>query len=273
MPFPWRSPVPRTAILAILSVLAIASPAQAQIGAEISPANAHVSAAPGTTLNGSLSVKNPTDVPISLAVGPSDFVLEPNNGIVPLPVGSLSTSMAPWMTVSSSSVNLQPGASTMLRYTISVPSTAKPGSHWGMILFQANTGPASGSSGNAVGMGVGVQVAFVIYVDIGTLNPDGRVTDITLSGGAGMNPQVATVTFQNTGDAYMRLQGRLEIRTTKGSLVGTYQLPVKASLPTGVTALEVTLDPKLGAGDYLATAILDYGSPARIAGQAELHVP
>ena len=259
-------------LLAAMAIVFTFGAARAQLGTEISPANAHVSSAPGTTLNGSVSVRNPTGRTITLAVSPSDFVLQPDNGIVALPVGSLPTSLAPWLQVGASSLTLKSGQSTTLRYSIKVPTTAGPGTHWGMIVFRATQQPNGDQS--SMSMGASVQLGFVIYVDIGSLKFDGSVSDIALAKDPkDASAQDVTVTFKNTGNAYMRLHGTLEIRSTQGKLLASYDLPEKASLPESTTAIPVPLKQQLDPGAYLATAIVNYGTPARIAGQAEIHVP
>lgn len=269
-----------TLLLTLLSSLAgvLVASARAQIGAEISPARVHVSAQPGETLTGTVALRNPTGTTMTFAVAPSDFALDPQDKIVPLPVNSLPASMASWLHVGSSSLDLAPGASTTLHYSISVPKGATPGTHWGMVLFRTGTGGATGQS-KGVGMGTAVQIAFITYVDVGKLSYKGTIADISLVQGTAPDAPSShatsdvRITFKNTGNAVMGLQGKLQIRTSQGKLVHVYQLPQMASLPSSVTVLDVALDPPLDAGSYLATALVNYGTSSVIAGQAEIHVP
>lgn len=259
--------------LGVLLLLLALGLANAQVGAEISPANAQFSGKPGQTLTGAITVRNPTHAPVSLEVVPSDFVLTPDNRINPLPVSTLPASLASWLDLGVSAVDLAPGASRQYNYSITVPATAAPGTHWGAILFRTATTTQKGSSG--VGMQVRAQVAFIVVVDIAPLTKSGKVTGVTLGpakapGASGT--QTVTVSFQNTGDSYLRLEGRVELRKPDGTLVQTLSIAPTPSFPQELSNIPVKVGKPLAAGTYLATAILDYGTVDLVAGQATLTV-
>lgn len=249
--------------------------AQSQLAVEISPPNNRLSANPGDQLQASFNVVNSGNQPVSLSIVRSDFVLSPLGNITPVAAGSLPQSLTSWLTISSSQLDMAPKQTTELRYSIDVPKDAKPGTHWGLILIR-NGGPAASTgTGHTVGVDYVTQLAYVVYVDVGQGQPSGKVTDIKVVNAPANSKQpgeIAEVGFQNTGDSLMVMRGRLELRTVDGTLVKTYTIGSMPVLPGGFSALEVSLDPSLKPGTYLATAVLNDGSPRLIAGQAQIEV-
>ena len=156
-----------------------------------------------------------------------------------------------------------------------MPKDAKPGTHWGLILVRRdNPASKSGSSGHSVGVNYVVQLAYVIYVDVGQLAPSGKVTAIQVTPPGSSSGQQTTfqIGFQNTGDALMDIQGRLELRTLDGTLADTLPIATHPVLPGGFSQIAVSGEKPLQAGTYLATAVLNDGSPRLIAGQAKVQV-
>lgn len=249
--------------------------AQNQLAVEISPPNNRLSANPGDQLQGSFNVTNSGNLPVSLSIVRSDFVLGPRGSINPVASGSLPTSLASWLTTSSSQLDLAPQKTTELRYSIDVPKNATPGTHWGLILVRNGSPGTNSDQGHAVGVDYVTQLAYVVYVDVGQGQASGKVTDIKVArapANSKYRGEVAQVGFQNTGTNLMVMRGRLELRSLDGTLVKTYTIGSMPVLPGGFSILEVNLDASLKPGTYLATAVLNDGSPRLIAGQAQIEV-
>lgn len=263
-------------LVATLLVLLVLPLGHAQLSIELTPPNARYRAQPGDQISGTLTVRNPGSTAVGLSVFPSDFVLMPNGAIRPLPAGSLPTSLTSWLTVNATHADVEGKGSQDITYSVHVPNGVKPGTYWAAILLQTDT-PRSQQSNSDTSVGVQYvgQLAYVIFVDVGAMAPAGKITDIAVKAkdSSGGNSPVAHVAFQNTGNAYMILNGRLELRTLNGTLVGKYDLPQGVSLPNELTELVVQLPDSLKGGDYLATAILNYGTPKLIAGQNRVTLP
>ncbi|MEJ2667654.1 MAG: hypothetical protein P8Z81_11245 [Deinococcales bacterium] len=271
---------PRSALLALvaawlLAAWPVAALAQNQLAVEISPPNSRLSANPGDQLQASFNVTNSGNLPVSLSVVRSDGVLGPTGSLIPVASGSLPQSLTSWLTTSTSQLELAPQQTTELRYSIDVPKDATPGTHWGLILVRNGSPGGSADNGHAVGVDYVTQLAYVVYVDVGQGQATGKVTDIKVAQAPANSKhrgEIAQVGFQNTGDSLMVMRGRLELRSLDGTLVKTYTIGSMPVLPGGFSILEVNLDPSLQAGTYLATAVLNDGSPRLIAGQAQIEV-
>lgn len=260
----------------ILALSAVSAWAGAQVSVELSPPNARYRAQPGDILTGSLTLRNTSDVPVRLSAARSDFVLTPDDTIQPVPAGSLPRSLVSWLTISASDIHIQGHGSQEVRYSMRVPANVKPGTYWATILFRTGQAPSpAGSSGHSIGVQYVAQLAYPLIVDVGKLSPAGKITDIAYKPDTSGNTskQKIEVTFQNVGDAYLIVKGRVELRNADGTLAGTFPIAGTASFPGGLTHLDVSIAPPLASGTYVATSVLDIGSSNLVAGQARVTVP
>jgi hypothetical protein len=240
--------------------------AQSNLGAgavQIAPANALVQTAPGAHLVGQIQLTNPTRSPVAVQVFVADFVLLPNGRPEILPPASLSTSLGHWIRLGQPAFQLGPLGQAVLHYSVELPRDLKPGTYWSAIVFRSGTPQVLGN-----GVRIVAQVAFPLYLDVGQVEHQGTISGIFLQG----SPPQIFLSFQNTGNGYYLLSGRLELRNAQGALVKTFSIAPTASLPGELRVF--TFDPKgLPAGTYLATAIMNDGTPDLIAGEATLQIP
>lgn len=278
------------ALLAVISALLLAGPfAAAQQAIEVSPANHRASVPPGGGLDGVILVRNPLDVPVPVNVQLADFVLQPNGAIRPLPIGSLPTSAGAWTTVSDDVLLLDADGEIEFRYRVDVPEDAADGTYWSTIVFRSDpseepdldaeedealpddlpddvledilAAPEEGAAIRFV-----AQVGYVLYVDVGDPTREVRIASIRSDG-----ERTLAVEVQNTGNGYVRLDGRVELLDLDGEPVGTVSFPAAASLPGGVTTLTAEVPAHIGEGAYLAAAVVDGGDDI-VAGQAQVEL-
>ena len=158
---------PTTALLVALAAapLALAAPAGAQPSAveyEVAPAPGSsrsargdyfaVEAKPGTELTQSLFLRNDSRRPLTLRLSPVDAVSAQFGGVAYGAHTRRATRVGAWLALGSRSVRLPPQASRIVRFTIAVPPTARPGVHvagiavWSPAHVQAQTPPPSAAT-------------------------------------------------------------------------------------------------------------------------------
>lgn len=79
--------------------------------------------------------------------------------------------------------------------------------------------------------------------------------------------------FENTGQAPLRVQGRLELRTLEGEVVEERKLGTMSALPGHGRVVEVHLDGRLETGEYLVVPIFDYGADHLLGAQVIVEIP
>lgn len=270
------NPIARLLVFALLASAALPQLGRAQspISLQLTPPNARLRAAPGDTLSGTLELTNSADGAVTLSVLRSDFVLTPDGHIRPIEPASLPASLADWLSLAQTSLVLPAHASTQVRYSLTVPGTVAPGTHWGAVMFRTEfgAGGASDDTSNSLHVRYSAQLAFPIMVDVGDLAYAGSVTDITLQASTAGSPRTLVVAYQNTGNALSKLTGRVELRSLSGTLVDTIPVTSTAVLPGQMRLVSVPVGSDIKAGTYLATAILDNGASELVAGQAQVRV-
>ena len=79
--------------------------------------------------------------------------------------------------------------------------------------------------------------------------------------------------FRNTGNAYVKPIGYVDIRDTDGQSVLQQEIEAFYVFPDRSLWVSVAIDRKLDPGPYLALAVLDYGADNLVAGEVRFTLP
>lgn len=252
-------------------LLLTASSALAQLGVGISPPRVEFQVQPGAQLTQTIIVDNPAQSDaVTVNAYFNDAYQMPDGSVFYATPGSSNRSLAPWTTATPLAFTLQPAAKTETRYTISVPADAQPGTYWTVLFFETEQLTAAGNDAG-VGVTTVVRVAHLVYVTVGQPLLDGRITGMHYGNEDGADE--LRVTFQNSGNGLLRLNGRAEVRNTGGELLQTVLVQDQASLPEALHDLVLPLPEPLPAGEYVVLAALDYGEGSVITGEGRITVP
>jgi hypothetical protein len=250
-----------TAILALFGGSALA---QATLGIE-PPVTLH-EAVPGQTVTTNLKIGNPSPKPVRVRVSLGDWNYSQMGELQYFTTGKLSTSASAWTKVSDNIVEVPGKDVAIVRYTFTVPRDATPGSHWGMVFLTAESeNPQPG----VVNASMSVRVAHTFYVNVQPTKSSGKITGIfgKPSTPEGKSFQFA-VQYVNTGNIAQILEGRIEVRDTKGEIVAAAPFKKQVVLPGATRILQSALNGPLPVGEYTALVILNYGDKNRdVAGE------
>lgn len=212
--------------------------------------------------------QNPEEVTISLA----DWSLAPDGGIQFAEPGSLAGSLAPWLSYSPATFQLEPGQLQRVDFAFTVPPGAR-GDHWALFFVEGSEVTPVGGTTGALTTTVGVKVRYGIKVfqrDPGAKRA-GRITSLEL---LGTDPLRLKLAFANTGEGVLfRVTGRVEIRDATGATVRTLAIEEFTVLPGGTR--ELSLEDKGGrlpAGDYIVLAIIDFGGDYLVGHQLQFKI-
>lgn len=168
---------------------------------------------PGAVVTDTMVVVNTGTEPLPLAVYAADAFTAPSGEIDVLVDGAPSLGAGTWVAVPPTALQLAPGESADVAFTISVPADARPGDHAAGIVTSLTSRDASStlSVDRRLGTRINVRVA-------GELTPAAAVTGVTASYEGSWNPfdsgrLIVRYSLENTGNT--RLTG-LETVTTSG---------------------------------------------------------
>jgi P pilus assembly chaperone PapD len=231
---------------------------------EVSPLTMEIQIEPGRAYTGTIDVTNTGEEAEHIHVYSQDWTLKPDGVVVFLPAGKTPGSASTWVQLIPSELDLEPGQTQRVRYTIRVPTQAAGEARTAVIL-EAEPRELSMPGGPSR---LVPRIGTIIYVQCGPKDP-ARVRavrfDVDRSGG--------TLAVENLGTSHLRFKGYLEIRDQRGALVRRQDLNPFVVLPAPFNRRSGRLGPEvlsgLPAGRYQITAILDHGGDALLGARIE----
>lgn len=257
--------------IALTGLLVVGTNALAQMGVGVSPPRTEQNAQPGSEITQTISIDNPDPAHhIDVQAYFEDALLAPDGSVIYITAGSHPLSLSEWASVSPIEFGLGPSSSQDVNYTIRVPSDAKPATYWSILFFESEP-PAAADEPQGFSIATVIRVGHIIYVTVGHPTLEGNIANISFD--AAGRPGAVRITFQNSGDGLMRLNGHVEVRSTVGELLQVLSLDDVASFPGATHDLVLPLTEPLPSGEYVVLAVLDYGEASVIAGEGQVVVP
>lgn len=120
---------------------------------------------------------------------------------------------------------------------------------WSVVFVETMSNQGMVRVGNRVGVKVyGIPAAIQKNADI-------VGTSVQISG----KESAVRLKVRNTGDAYFRASGKVEVRSAAGDLIDSLAVDPFGVLPGADRILTIPMQKTLKAGEYLAIPILDFG--------------
>ncbi len=238
----------------------------ASAGLEISPALVELNGEKGKTYTLKLRVHNVTNSDLAYDSSTNDFSAKDETGS---PKVLLDTKLPDTASVKSwvkpiGRFTLRTQETRQLDVTITIPKSAEPGGHYGIVSF-AGKDPQIVSTG--VGVNVSTGLLMLIRVDgaikenlsLATLTAEqnGKRQDFFETG-----PIMFVTRLQNEGNVHVKPAGTIEIRNMFGGVVATLPVNDKLSnvLPGSIRRFEANLNKDWMIGRYEANLTVGYGT-------------
>jgi Bacterial protein of unknown function (DUF916) len=224
--FPLPKAIKTVLVILFFALFSILVPtfaqAQGQAGVSISPAIVEETVDPGMQQKYSVTIKNLNDYEQKFYLFTRNISDVRDGGT---PVFTESTGektgmeLAEWVTLPVSEITLSPGVDQQIDFTLSVPTDAIPGSHFGGIVISVDP-PDITSSGAAVGY----QVANIISIRVsGDAQDSANIRQFsTKKFFHGSKNVDFLLRIENTGSTLVRPSGPVEITNMLGKSVGTF---------------------------------------------------
>ena len=260
----------RAAAAAALALLPAASAGQAQpLSFGLSPPEVELVPAPGGTASGVVVVYSRSGRRVRFRASVEDIAIRPSGIVDLLRPGTTAWSLAGLTRVLPAEFDLDPDRSLPLRVTVTVPSDARGGRYGAVVVAPTPVLQTTGVTGTlsvvvpklAARLLVKVRGTEVVSADIVAMVAAPRPP------GADVR-----VTFKNTGNVHVRVQGFVALLDASGRQVGKVALSDVVVLPGGVREFRAAWATPLPPGTYTVRTVLDYGGPVLLAGETGLHV-
>lgn len=257
--------------LIILGLLPSASRAQTNtaVGVTVSPVIDNIAIKPGQTVNRSIKITNPTSKTLTIYPVTLNFTTDNTQG---KPVfysdaeRSSRYSLAAWIKPNVTSLSIPAQQFTELGYTITAPSDAEPGGHYGSILLSTEPPQLSSSSPTQVAV-VGLIGTLLLVNVPGDVVTTGAIQALDAPTVLITGPANFTTTVTNTGNTHFRPIGDIKIKNWSGAVAAdlTVNDTQGAVLPESQRQFSNSWNFNWKSfGRYTATVTLAYGSPEQV---------
>lgn len=230
----------------------------------------------GGEYTGTIIVENNSKEERRIQIKPVDYIQDKEGNVKTPAVGENEFSLYPYLDLSATTLKIKAGGQKKLHYTINLPKEVK-GSRWGALYFEEKTKPrTSPKSKNREGRNVSINLkiryrTLILATANGTEEFAGEVTHFARKKKDRLS---FTLDFKNTGNAYYRASGKVDIRNSDGKTV--MNMPIKEFFVFPKQKKRITIQKeikeKLEPGEYAALAIIDYGGDKLVAGQLSFEI-
>jgi hypothetical protein len=226
------------------------------------PVFSNLTANPGSTISNVIKVYNTSPYPLNTAILVDNYTSVGDRGQVKLQSPALSSqySLASWITVSPSNLNIAPDSYQYVKFTINVPLNAQPGSRFASVVASV-----SASQNSTSGSGVGTEIGSLILLTI-----SGNVSVNATLTGFYTNPsftQGGVLNFiqkiQNTGNVTLRPTGKIVISNMFGNTIKTISIQSLDVIPSAVRRSQEQINTKGYVGLYTASLFVNYNSEGK----------
>lgn len=178
--------------------------------------------------------------------------------------GTLRSSCSEWVGLDPLQATVAPGGELVVDLAIRVPQRVPSGGYWCVLTVDEVPDPRKAPPG--IGAVFSASISTGIFVDVGAVRRAARIAAVDFAEGE------ARVRVENTGDAPVGVEGRIEFLDPAGdSVLATVELARATALtePVRERVLSAPLPAAslLPSGRYLVRAVLDYGADHLIGAQ------
>ena len=245
--------------LVILLVVAVSLKAQTNPPAlTLHPTNIDVNLEPGSPSQGILYLRNTTRNTLNIQTSLRNFTAQGEEGGVTLTNEDTPYSLAKWITITPSKVTIPSGQEVAFRYSITPPTNAEPGGHFGSIVFA--TVPGKGVNGSS-GSTISEEIAALFLGTVpGPVNENASIVSFA--------PQKSFYEFgpvnfdlrvKDSGGVHIRPAGVVTVTSMFGQK-SVFGFEGEDVLPGAIRNMPITFDKTWLIGKYTVGLALAYGS-------------
>jgi len=206
----------------MLGIYSLVYAADAATGLTISPVTNEINAAPGDVYSGKVKVTNSGSSTTEVTVSVKDFGAQDESGKpAVLSDDEISSySMKNWVRVTTEKFEIASKEAIDINYSITVPTTAEPGGHYGMIMFSPSAKSNGTSSGSQVT--VGAQIGSMILLNVsGNAITNGSMEEFSINKKFYSYSPVKFISrILNSGSVHFKPEGNIIIKNAFGKEVG-----------------------------------------------------
>lgn len=268
-------------VAGLIPLAAVAQNSQsAGNGLQISPTRTDISAQPGEVKPFEVTLKNITDIKLTLRATLNDFESDNETGNPQIIVDE-NVERTPYtlrnMLQGLNDVEIEPDGQKTVKLSLDVPGNTPAGAYFGAIRFQAVPNDSANEDERQIALNA--SVAHLVFLDVpGEVNEQIQVEELNVNRVNGDNvtsgsffinsPNQAALKIKNLGNGFSRPFGRVTLNYGNSEVYG-YDLnntnPRGIILPNSSRVFKDEIKNVSKPGKYTLTASVTYGSGGEVA--------
>jgi hypothetical protein len=231
-------------------------------------------AKPGTRVAGKVQITNTGDRVGTVKIFAADATTGQTSGTVYLTSGEKRHDVGAWVRLPATKLEIGPGESRVVPFTVVVPSGAAVGQHVGGIVAetaQRATGPKSKGKANVQ---ITVRNLAIVAVQVNVPGPTvSRFSILGVQAGGRKGYQQVLVRMRNDGNVMAKPAGSITIEDSEGNQVLSQDFQLDTFLPQTTIDYPINVTKKaLDVGTYSTRVKLTYGGSKVVAASPTLRV-
>jgi len=210
---------------------------------------------PGESASSPFPFWNGTEEFLPVHLETADFAAADEEGHVAVgtraPEGN---SIKEWIHPALNDFAVAPKTEFDMRFRVDIPSTADPGTHYGVLLV--TTAPIAKAGGAATQVKIG---PIILVKVLGDVTEKITLESMSVARFIESPPIALEARFRNEGSVHEAPAGDIEVRNMFGVLVATWTLPVRNVLPGLVRKVDASVGDGLWFGRYTVLLNATYG--------------
>lgn len=233
----------------------------------ISPGKMEMELSPGEKGTFELQISNRLGTEKTFSISEEDFVgsNNPVETIVLLGDDRGPYSLKDYVTISTSTINIEHGKRVRIPISVSIPKNAEPGGLYGSVIVGIlSKNNVVGNNGVVSSNPVITRIGALIFVRIkGEINESGKLFDFKLAGNKNIifnsDDIRFNIFFQNDGNVHLSPKGKIEVKNILGTTIDTIEIEPWFAMPKSLRFREVKWNPAFLFGKYTASVSVDRG--------------
>jgi Bacterial protein of unknown function (DUF916) len=230
----------------------------------------------GSKATGSVVVTNKTDKSLTVQLAAVDGLTSQTGGTAFTTAGTPVSATGTWLELGEESLTLEPGASRLAYFTVSVPGAAAPGQYLGgLSAFIADEAPVAQPSPGAdqFSATVTIRSRYVIAVQVDIPGQWAQSIDVeSVQLERPPSGPYIGVQMRNDGKVFVKPQGSLTITGKEGEPVLDREITLGTFVPGTTIVYPVRWSGELAQGTYQVRVDLKYGDNGSTSYTGQLEV-
>lgn len=223
----------------------------------ISPPSFDLVVDKGASTSGIIKVENISGQPVQIKVEKRNISARGEEGEIDLKEEETTFSLASWITITPDLTTIPARSIKEFKYTITVPSNAEPGGHFGSVVF--GTIPQKNLNQTGALFSQEIGALFLTKVN-GIVNENAAIEEFKSESVFNeFGPITLAARIKNNGNVHVKPTGTIEITNLLGQK-STIQLESKNVLPNSIRKLNGTLNKTFLMGKYESKLFASYGT-------------